>query len=224
MTTVITQKKKCAVCGHEHDYVQISSTNAFGPSDLDSRPPEMARSTMRYWVEECPACRYAADDISAPAPVPASFLQSERYRTCDGAGFESPLAGRFYRLYLIQSELQDTTEAFWSILHCAWACDDYEDADNAKRCREEAARLADRLIFSGDGDMEELMVIRADLLRRSGQFAHVIHDYEHYKTEDEMFNAVLAFQVRKAAEQDDGCYVTDDAVLSGKGRTDHEGI
>ncbi|MCR5794058.1 MAG: hypothetical protein K6G61_01750 [Solobacterium sp.] len=212
MTTVITKKKKCAVCGHEHDYVMIASTNAFGPSDLDTRPPQMARSTMRYWVEECPACGYASDDISSPAGVPSSFLQSEPYRTYDGIGFQSRLAGKFYRQYMIQSELDDAEEAFWSVLHCAWACDDYEDTDNAKRCREEAVRLADRLLLTDSEDRDDLMVMRADLLRRSGHFDHVIHDYAQYRTDDETFNAILRFQIRKAAEQDDGCYVTDDAL------------
>ncbi len=41
MTTVFPQTVKCSVCGAENEIMVVGSTNAFGPTDLDTRPPEM---------------------------------------------------------------------------------------------------------------------------------------------------------------------------------------
>lgn len=43
-------------------------------------------------------------------------------------------------------EDQNTEDAFFAVLHAAWACDDKNDTINAKRCRELAIPLATELI------------------------------------------------------------------------------
>ena len=58
MTTVYHQNITCAICGTEFEYTGIASTNAFGPTDLDTQPPEMERSTIDAWVQRCPQCGY----------------------------------------------------------------------------------------------------------------------------------------------------------------------
>ena len=58
MTTLDEAKKKCAVCGKISAHFEVTSTNTFGAPDLDTRPPEMMRSTMDMWVQECPSCGY----------------------------------------------------------------------------------------------------------------------------------------------------------------------
>ena len=50
MTTLGTASAACAVCGTVSEYTVIQSTSRFGSPDLDTRPPEMERSTLPYWV------------------------------------------------------------------------------------------------------------------------------------------------------------------------------
>lgn len=209
MTTIFRDRKKCAVCGHEHDYTAVGSTNTFGGyPDLDRRPPEMARSTISYWVQECPECGYVSSDISRPSPVSREFLQSEEYRTCGGKTFESNLAKRFYRQYLIRREQGDTENSFYAILHCAWACDDYEDEENAKQCRETAVPLLEEMIHADHEDKLIFRIILPDLLRRSGQFERVIREYENAEPEGRDLKKIFRFHVERAKKKDAGCYTT----------------
>ena len=64
MTTIGKISAECVICGKESEHTSITSSNAMGSPDLDLRPPEMQRSTMEWWLQECPACGYVAPDIS----------------------------------------------------------------------------------------------------------------------------------------------------------------
>ena len=64
MTSHFNRRIVCAICGDEAEHALLGSTNAFGPYDLDLRPPPMARHTMQFWVQACPTCGYTAADIS----------------------------------------------------------------------------------------------------------------------------------------------------------------
>lgn len=122
MTMMFPQFFKCAVCGSEHKFLELASTNQFGAPDLDFRPPEMARSTIGEWVHECPTCGYVAPSISDdPGKVTREYLQSAEYRGCDGLQFASELAARFYRFSkncLLNGELSD---AYEGLIYAAWA-------------------------------------------------------------------------------------------------------
>src|SRR5688500_9746788 len=64
MTTFYDKEKECFVCGTRHTYSFIGSTNSMGASDLDTRPPMMARMTLAWQVHRCPNCGYCALDVS----------------------------------------------------------------------------------------------------------------------------------------------------------------
>lgn len=65
----------------ENQYTDIGSTNEFGSPDLDTRPPEMRRSTIFAWVQRCPQCGYCACDVSkAPSQAEALVRSSEYIR------------------------------------------------------------------------------------------------------------------------------------------------
>src|SRR5438093_611864 len=64
MTTFFRQDVTCVNCRKSSEHHVLSSTNAFGSADLDLRPPEMKRSTMRAWLQLCPHCGYVAPDLS----------------------------------------------------------------------------------------------------------------------------------------------------------------
>ena len=145
-TTIARRKYKCFVCGAEHEYSVIQSTNAFGSSDLDLRPPEMQRSTMRFWVQECPSCGYAASKVSDSCDVPAEFLKSKEYISCEGITFTSDLAKRFYRQYMILRESKKLPGAFYAVLHAAWSCDDERNDKRRNDRRNSWKRGADAVL------------------------------------------------------------------------------
>lgn len=221
MTTLRTGAKKCVLCGQISTLPYLTSTNAFGSCDLDFRPPEMQRSTMPYWVEECSYCGYVAEDISAPVPFPKYVVQlitSESYANCDGIEFKSDLAKAFYRQYFLAMEKGDKQDAMTAIHHAAWVCDDDPDEEeNAKKCRELALEIwpvySARYMDNEDEDEEREDLIRADLLRRAGLFDDVISDYtgKHY-TADKVHDSIIQYQVELATKHDAACHTVEEAI------------
>ena len=168
MTTFMQEKVTCAICHAVNEYNVLASTNTFGGGpDLDLRPAEMQRSTMHSWIQECPKCGYISGRISDKRRVSERWLRSEQYQTCDGLFFASDLAKRFYKYYLICLQGREDEDAFFAVLHAAWACDDKQDVENAKRCRKIAISLADKLIESGHQQKDNLQLMKADLMRRA---------------------------------------------------------
>ena len=212
MSTIARIKCRCAVCGARNELAVLCSTNEFGSPDLDLRPPEMKRRTMSLWVQECSKCGYAAEDISEDRKVPRDLVQSEKYNSCEGHGFESALARKFYKSYMINRHLQLHADAFYDVLHAAWACDDKEDGEGAKLCRVLAFKFIPTLIKERAEDKETLLVMAADLLRRSGHFEELINSYQNIRFSTELLNEILSFEIAKAKEKDAGCYAVSDVV------------
>ena len=195
MTTVFPQTVKCSVCGAENEIMVVGSTNAFGPTDLDTRPPEMKRSTMYYWVQECSACGYAATDLTDETGLDRSFFKTDDYLAYSGISFASDLAKLFYRQYLIMTAEKQHEEAFFAAVHAAWSCDDAKDEANAALMREKAVKEAEQLLQSDDCDWKDTVrLIRADLLRRTGRFDELLEQYDSVEFDEELLNNILAFE------------------------------
>ena len=212
MTTMTRTSSRCAKCRRVSSHPDIMSTNAFGYSDLDLRPPEMKRSTMHTWVQECPYCGYVAPKLSQNVELPEGFLDSEAYRSCEGKTFSSELAARFYRLYLIKKNTNEAEAAITSIVRAAWACDDADDHDNAIICRELASALVPQAIAENPEAEDTYRMINADLLRRSGHFQELKEEYQNFRFSDGFLQQLLAFELQKAEEQDTACYTVGDAT------------
>ena len=204
MTTMTTVEINCPICKSKVEMNMLMSTNMWGAPDLDLRPPEMRRSTMDTWVHECPHCGYVASDFRKTPEITEDFLKSDSYRNCDFHEFIHPLSERFYRQYLIASEDE---EKFNALLHCAWACDDRDDNENAVLIRAKSLEYMDSLDLNDD-----MMIQRADLLRRSNQFERVIDEYSAKSFDQEIYNRVCSFEVEKAMQKDNTCYTVEDAV------------
>lgn len=215
MSMIFHKTKKCAVCGKDSKYPVLASTNAFGACDLDLRPPDMKRSTMSTWVEECYYCGYVSHDITKlPDGAPDKnevddFICRMDYIFAEKRGFESELAVKLYKHYMLNKGFGNNRKAFNSLLWTAWACDDANDKDNAVYCRELATEYLDILI-SEDPDDKNLIVQKADILRRSGHFDAVIKEYEGKALGNELLDKIIAFQIEKAKLGDDACYTVAD--------------
>lgn len=201
----------CAVCGKKSTQTALASTNRFGPPDLDLRPPEMERSTMEWWIQECPYCGYVAKDISNETSITKEWLKNREYFSCENQPFKSNLAQKFYKQYMIAIKDEKNEAAFHSAIYAAWACDDVQDADNAIFCRKKALELFEKLIIEQE-EKEIFLLIRADLLRRTRQFDLLIVEYKEEDFSEEELRKIVAFQIKKAKQQDTACYTMADVL------------
>ena len=211
MTTTSSREIKCSICGCASRYEEIASTNRFGSSDLDTRPPEMERSTIEYWIQCCPECGYCASDVSHAPPQAADIITSDQYRRQLKDPNFPPLANRFLCSSLVHLNAQGHGRAAWSIIHAAWACDDAMVVRAAVECRRKAAELlqgssGDCSIFESQPGATE--AILADLLRRNGQFEKVGQVCQHglTKSPPSLIQQLLEFQVALARNEDDKCH------------------
>lgn len=235
MTSLAKIENTCSVCGAVSKFMALRSTNSFGSPDLDLRPAPMKRDTMSYWYQECPKCGYISDNVSDPCKIEPEFLKSEEYLGCEGISFQSELAKKFYKEYLIKLKSHSDEKAFYAILHAAWACDDKKDFENSSLCRNKAIPLLTKLITDKrqviesiqkrvkffiskkkieeqQADLDTLLVMKSDILRRSGNFEQLISEYRNVKFEQPLLDQILAFEIRKSEQQDTACYRVSDVT------------
>src|SRR5688572_11733916 len=134
MTTIFPIKRVCFLCKSTSEHHQLGSTNTFGYPDLDLRPSEMQRSTMRLWVQRCPSCGYCAPDVSKGSEEHRSIVASEEYQKQQSDDSVSGMANVFLCWSLL-AQTQPTSQAAWAALHAAWCCDDAQNTIGANRCR-----------------------------------------------------------------------------------------
>lgn len=177
MTTFREESRICVLCGKSSTQTILTSTNTFGPSDLDSRPPEMARSTINMWIQRCPSCYYCAPDISEAPEKAGETVKSSEYRKQFRNSSYPKLANRFLCYALVAEAASDYINAGWASLHAAWVCDDSSNIDGIKGCRQKAATLfltgkENKQRFMKSKGEEELLIV--DLLRRCGEFQRAL--------------------------------------------------
>ncbi|MDW8147146.1 MAG: hypothetical protein RMJ48_12775 [Roseiflexaceae bacterium] len=216
-TTLYPVTKTCAVWGTASEYIEIGSTSAFGAPDLNSRPPEMARSTIFAWVQRCPACGYCAADISQAPGHAGVTVRSIRYRAQLVDSTMPELANSFLRQAIVDERAGDYASAAWAIVHAAWVCNDEEKPEAAQECRGKAAEMVMRAIESGQEITEQRgaeTAILVDLLRRAGRFAKARQVIASRRPGiiDDVILKILAFQELLIARGDVARYTLDEAV------------
>lgn len=222
MTTIFNIKKTCAICNTTNDYTGIGSTNRFGAPDLDTRPPEMMRSTIRYWVQRCPKCGHCSPDVAeSQKNIASETIQSADYQAqLNHADFPT-LANTFLCWALLQEAAGDLLGAGWSTIHAAWICDDENEKAAAKICRQKTinrfqAASDQNILISQQAGME--FALLADLHRRNGNFEVIAALVEQgLKSQpDDIVTKILEFQQVLAENRDSGCYTVAHAEKYGK--------
>lgn len=216
MTTLFNEKEQCLLCGATSDHTAIGSTNQFGSPDLDTRPPEMQRSTIPFWIRRCPVCGYCAPSLNQGPPAAKTIITGQQYRQQLEHPHYPEKANSFLCWAIIQAEVGNYVEAGWSALHAAWFCDDTKPAV-AHVCRNralelfECAKVKGVTFVQGVGAEEAVL---ADLLRRSGQFDKVkpVCESGISKQPIEVIVQVLTYQLALAANHDLGCFTIQQAV------------
>jgi hypothetical protein len=174
MTTIVATEVTCAVCGAANRVEVLVSSNTFGSSDLDTRPPEMLRSALHTGVARCAHCGHCAADLAHAVPGAADGVRDDDYRALLADDTLPAKAREFLCRARLESAAGRLADAFWATISAAWTADDANDAAAADRCRSLAvaalrlARAAGRPVSDQPGIDA---VIEVDLLRRRGEFA-----------------------------------------------------
>ena len=213
MSTVFPITRKCVYCGKESEQRELSSTNAFGFSDMDFRPPEMERSTLPMQIEVCPHCGYAAFELEKKpryfSALTPGLIESSEYKNCDGISFGTELAANYYRLGMITSDLADGNATISALCRAAWLCDDNGETENAMICRSMAlSEISMKLeTVCIDKDAEEYYtMLKADLLRRTNCFSEVWVTLRRTAVDNPEFMKGLKFQGYLAYKRDNRCH------------------
>ena len=216
MTTIVHREARCGLCATQSEFLVLASTNRMGSPDLDTRPPEMERSTMRTWVQRCPNCGYCASDVAAPRPEAAAVVSTREYKRQLQDPSYPELANSFLCRALIESACGDYSAEAWAFIHAAWVCDDTEHLEQAIVCRQRAAEAIARAEEHGQQLTEQEgagTAILVDLLRRSGRLDEARRAIaEHRGTiADEIILRVLDFQMWLIDQDDESCHTIAEA-------------
>ncbi len=162
---------RCGVCGTESRHPPFRPAPPEQPPDLDLRPGEPVRSTMARWLQQCPACGYAAPDIAEAHPAAAEAVRAAPFRALLADGSIPPLARRFLACALVLEETGALHAAAERTLQAAWIADDLDRPDLARAWRLDAVAL-----WRGGPPLNPEQTVRVvDALRR----AEVFDDAEH---------------------------------------------
>jgi hypothetical protein len=132
---------RCGVCGTESRHPPFRPAPPEQPPDLDLRPGEPVRSTMARWLQQCPACGYAAPDISRAHPAAAEAVRAAPFRALLADTTIPPLGRRFLAWALVLEETGALHAAAEATLQAAWVADDLGRPDLARAWRLEAVAL-----------------------------------------------------------------------------------
>ena len=217
MTTYYEEKSCCGVCGSENEYTGIGSTNSFGSPDLDTRPPEMRRSTMFAWVQRCPDCGFCSSDVSKSRPGDQLLVNGADYKAQLNDPTYPDLANKFLCKAICDRAAGNYSDATWDFIHAAWACDDSGHADQAKVCRKTAADLLELSQKQGQkvaGQDRAEFAMLVDLLRRSGQItrAKALLASKQGGLGDDVIGRVLVFEVALLEKNDVSCHTISEAL------------
>jgi tetratricopeptide (TPR) repeat protein len=215
-TTIVTQTVTCRACGTTSEQEKLVDTITLGWPDLDLRPPEMRRSTMRMWLQDCPSCGFVAADLSMASDAELGALKGAGWKEAV-ANRDGPdaLAKRFERRAFIDGQLSRQGLAAFRMLCAAWDADDRGDAGGSKGYREQAAAFF-AAALENDPDAKEATdwtIQLVDILRRIGRF----DEAEEYADRlignaAPKIDAIGRFQLRMTVEADSNRYTMGDAL------------
>ncbi|MFO0724220.1 MAG: hypothetical protein U1E65_10585 [Myxococcota bacterium] len=164
------EQRTCAVCRTAGSFVIPEPER--GPPDLDLRPRGEGRSSFRNLIQTCARCGYSAPTVDRRLDRAAEILQSPELRERISDPLIPADARRFVAAALLQEANKDVAGAGQSWIYAAWAADDAQALEAAKRARRRAVDCLRLARTSGRAELlpgEEQRVI-ADLLRRLGDF------------------------------------------------------
>ena len=184
-------ERTCALCGNPTRPPFRAPSAEMAP-DLDLRPGEPARSTMRFWIQTCSQCGASAPDLAALPESARAVVEGPDY----GVPRNTGMADGFLRWAAIAERCGQTNAAAEATLQAAWVLDD-AGQDGAK------LRLAAVKLW-GPPNGPQAALRQADVLRRAGAFDRATALLDQVGPGDEGMSAILAFQRQLIVTQDRG--------------------
>jgi hypothetical protein len=202
----VTSTLHCAVCGSPARAPYHASHAPEIAPDLDMRPGEPVRSTLRDWLQACGTCGAAAWDLTTLPPITKSVVESAAYRAQSTEAAEDTLLFRRWAMICQAAGAQE--EAAEATLQAAWAADDGADMVQAAKLRHDVAAMWD-----DPPDLPTALRL-LDVLRRAGEFAAVETRGAQMATAvvDRFAAAVIAFQRARASARDVGSHLLTSAA------------
>jgi hypothetical protein len=203
----------CALCGTPAPAPFRAPQPEIAP-DLDMRPGEPARSTLRDWILMCRHCGAAAPDLAALPETAREVVESPEYRGLSTSVLEETLP--FRRWALICERAGDRVQQAEALLQASWAADDAAAMAEACRLRTKVAAL-----WEGSADVE-LGLRRLDVLRRAGLFDQAAAWARELESRqpDELARRIIGFQAARIAARDIGRHLIS-SVLPPPSHTPH---
>lgn len=207
MSSIVTSKKTCVICGREHLFNEVISTNAMGYMDLDTRPPMMKRDTLRYEIQLCEKCFYSNRDIEARVPgMNDDVLMSPEYLHVANNNEIDSTAKAFWLAGLLSVSVANYKDAGILFLKAAWIFDDLRENDLAKLARAEAHKYLS--VFVEETEDINLAVLTVDLQRRMEDFIGAIETAKQlisYGVGD-FLKKILELEVELCDKNDASCH------------------
>ncbi len=219
MTTYHPEAVVCGACGRAFTHEGLSSTNAFGSPDLDMRPPEMARSTLRSQVQCCPSCGFCAVHVNDFDERFREVMAGENYQQQLKASDYPELASAFICAGRLSESIGQHRQAGWAFLKAAWVLDDHRLDGLARRWRSCAADQFMGVLGNGEvlceqaGASEAILV---DCLRRGGRAAKALEviRYAERGECDPIVRQILTYQRTLIENGDTACRRIEEALCT----------
>ena len=217
MTTMIEKAVECSICGEKSNHTVIRSTNSFGSPDLDTRPPEMLRSTINYQIQRCPSCGYCSTDLSECGDKTKEIVNSKEYQIIIGSGEVPKIAASFLALAYENEKQQKYSNSAWKTIHAAWVCDDENNFESSIKCRKQAVTLIEKAENHGQKIADQAgasEAITLDLMRRSGMHQEALELSAAMKAEDieEIIMQMIKYEKELIAKEDIAAHTIAEAL------------
>ena len=209
MTNYGRVKRKCHKCKKTCSVICLVSTNAFGSSDLDSRPPPMKRDTMIAWIERCEHCGYCAKNIEEENGITLEFIQSAEYQNLLHNDQLPELCISFLCWAKCAEEIKEYGEAVMAYVNASWVCDDHF-SPNSRQSVEQRLKAIDSMEKAHNNNqtamsqLKEDKLLLLDLYRRTEQFDLCISTAKNNfdLNGNDFLEKIAAYQIKLCNSQD----------------------
>lgn len=112
MSTIRPAEVVCSNCGVMGLQLVLLGTSQRGEPDVDLRPPDMMRSMMSTWLQECASCGLVAPRLDDGPIDYQDVLKSPEYLAARSDKVLPPLTKRFICRSIIVAARHDPQDAF----------------------------------------------------------------------------------------------------------------
>jgi len=202
--TLTNKEVACGACGHKsHQYFLDKQYNF----DLfDYNDSLNINENIKFLLQQCPNCGYIETDISKP--VNDKVLDFKKiYKPFDEL-YDSDLAARFAKYACYLSKIGGYKGACDSFLYSAYIYDGLKKKDRTHMMLRFALDFANELAFSVNKcDRKKYMVLRADILRRVGEFEKVFEIDINDIALDKQDRSILLYEKELAKNKDQNIFL-----------------